>query len=305
MNPAEPRILASFGVTGADLVGVGGESNVYALGADRILRIPRSRGPDAAKFADIKVFLDGIAGRLPFATPAIEEIASDGSYVIEKRLRGRAMSDILLDLDGERRRTAFGNYVAAIDAIGTIALPDRPYGHLLAPAPVTADDWPTFARRNLERFLKRNRATIAREAGDPDRLFAKALDLSAALPALPPKVLVHGDYFTGNVLLDDRLEVSAVIDFGVYTVVGDRTLDFASAYFPCEVTRESRPQDAGLVRDLLVERHGSGISPAIRFYRALFAFEMADPAYAAEPYPKLFGWSIAMLKALSEDRLPT
>jgi aminoglycoside phosphotransferase (APT) family kinase protein len=250
------------------------------------------------------VFLEGIAGRLPFATPVIEEIAPDESYVIERRLPGRAMSDRLRELDGESRLTAFGNYAAAIDAIGTIALPDRPYGHLLASAPLAADDWRTFARGNLERFLKRNRATIAREAGDPDRLFAKALDLSSALPERPPKVLVHGDYFAGNVLLDDRLEVSAVIDFGVFTVVGDRTLDFASAYFPCEATRESRPEDAGLVRDRLVERHGPGILPPLRFYRAYFAFEMADPAYAAEPYPKLFGWSIAMLKALGEGRLP-
>lgn len=305
MNPAEPQILDRFCVTEADLIGRGGESNVYALGAGRVLRVPRSRDNDPPRFALLKDFLDGIAGRLPFATPVIEEIGPDDSYLIEKRLPGRPMSALLRELDGDQRRIALRNHIAAIDAIGTIALPDHPYGHLLIPDPVTADDWSTFARLSLARFLERNRATIAREVGDPDRLFAMALDLLPALPAQPPKVLVHGDYFAGNVLLDERLEVSAVIDFGVFTVVGDPVLDFASAYLPAEMTEESRPGDGPLILDAIVERHGASVLPAIRFYRAYFAFCMADPANAAEPYPKLFGWSIAMLKALGEGRLPT
>jgi hypothetical protein len=31
---------------------------------------------------------------------------------------------------------------------------------------------------------------------------------------------------------------------------------------------------------------------------------MADPANAKPPYPKLYGWSMAMLKLLAADRLP-
>jgi hypothetical protein len=31
---------------------------------------------------------------------------------------------------------------------------------------------------------------------------------------------------------------------------------------------------------------------------------MADPANAEAPYPKLYGWAIAMLKLLAADRLP-
>ena len=34
-------VTAAFGVTEADLIGSGWESTIYALGPDRVLRIPR------------------------------------------------------------------------------------------------------------------------------------------------------------------------------------------------------------------------------------------------------------------------
>jgi aminoglycoside phosphotransferase (APT) family kinase protein len=145
---------------------------------------------------------------------------------------------------------------------------------------------------------------IAREIGDPYRLFDKAVDLMQALPDHPAKVLVHGDYFPGNVLIDDHLEVAGVIDFGAFTVCGDAQLDLAVAYQTLELIDECTADDARFVRDLIIERHGEETMPALRFYRAWLAFSMADPANTRAPYPRLYGWSAAMLKLLAEDRLP-
>jgi aminoglycoside phosphotransferase (APT) family kinase protein len=304
MTPDNQRILERFGLTPADLLGEGGESFVYALGDAHVLRLPHQKKFDAQSRTRLKVFLELIAGRLPFATPEIEEIGPSETYTIERRLPGRSMSELLRTLDDDRRDKAFRNYVAAMDAINAIALPTLPYGHILAKAPVTAKDWRAFARESLARFRGRNRVTIAKEVGDPYRLFDKAADMIADLPELPAKVLVHGDYFPGNVLLADDLSVSAVLDFGVFTVVGDPRLDLAISYLTLELIEECTADDARFVRELVIERHGAEIAPALRFYRAFLAFSMADPANAAPPYPKLYGWSIAMLKLLSEDRLP-
>ena len=71
-----------------------------------------------------------------------------------------------------------------------------------------------------------------------------------------------------------------------------------------EMIEECTADDARFVRQLIVERHGEDVAPALRFYRAYLAFSMADPDNAASPYPKLYGWSIAMLKLLAADRLP-
>jgi aminoglycoside phosphotransferase (APT) family kinase protein len=302
--PDRARILQRFGLGERALIGEGGESRVYALSPDRVLRIARSGSPDAAAAARLQAFLARIAGRLPFATPEILEIAPGGEWRIEKRLPGTSMLDRLRKLGDDRRDEAFRRYVAAADALATVALPDLPYGHALAASPVTAADWRTFARDSLARFAARNRTAIAREVGDPHKLFDLAADMIADLPLTPRKVLVHGDYFPGNMLLAADLTVSAVLDFGTYTVVGDAQLDLAVAYLTLELIEETTAHDARFVRELIIERHGAGIAPAFRFYRAWLAFSMADPANAAPPYPRLYRWSIAMLKLLHEGRFP-
>ena len=298
------RILQRFGLDERALIGEGGESRVYALSENRVLRVARSRSADAPDATRLKAFLARIAGRLPFATPEIDEFDALGAWRIEKRLPGGAMLTRLRKLGDDRRDEAFRRYAAAAEALATVALPDLPYGHVLAAAPVIASDWRTFVGDSLSRFLTRNRITIAREVGDPHRLFDLAADMIADLPSKPPKVLVHGDYFPGNVLLAPDLSVSAVIDFGVYTVVGDAQLDLAVSCLTLELIEETTAHDARFVRNLIIERHGESIAPALRFYRAWLAFSMADPANAAPPYPRMYRWSIAMLKLLHEGRFP-
>jgi aminoglycoside phosphotransferase (APT) family kinase protein len=302
--PQNARILEQFGLGPAHLLGTGGESRVYALGADKILRLPRGRPFDAGSRMRLAAFLKRIDGHLPFATPEIIDVGPREAYTIERRLPGRAMSDILKTASDDSRDKALRNYAAAVEDIRSVEMPDLPYGHVVAHQPIRESDWRTFVRENLARFRARNRITIAKEAGDPYGLFDKAADMIGELPERPLKGLVHGDYFPGNVLLNQGLNVSAVIDFGTYTVVGDPLLDLAVSYLTLELMAETSADDARFVRELIMERHGEEIAPAFRFYRAYLAFSMADPANAAEPYPKLYGWSIAMLKLLAADRLP-
>ena len=304
MTPENARILEDFGLTPAHLIGEGGESLVYALGTDHILRLPKGRPFDARGRIRLKGFLDEIAGRLPFQTPTVEEAGAHGAYTVERRLAGRPMAEFLKTAGDDARDHAFRNYVAAIDAFSTLSFDDRPYGHIMAAEPVTANDWRTFAWESLARFRSINRVAIAHDVGDPYRLFDKAADMIDALPHRPPKALVHGDYFPGNVLLGPDLSIAAVIDFGPFTVIGDATLDLAVSYLTLELIDVSSADDARFVRELVLERHGAEIAPALRFYRAYLAFSMADPANTAAPYPRLYAWAIAMLKLLGDDRLP-
>jgi putative membrane protein len=303
MTPAErAHILAGFGIDERALIGEGLESRVYALSDELVLRLGRSGVPTPDQHR-LKVFLDGIADHLPFATPRIVELGPKGQWRIERRLPGGSLLTRLRRLSDDRRDEALRNYVSAADALGGVRFEHLPYGHLLARNPVTAPDWHAFLRETLSHFVSRNRLTIAHEVGDPYRLHDLAADMIVGLPRDPPKALVHGDYFPGNVMVGPDLKVTAVLDFGHYTIVGDAILDLAVSYLTLELIEETAAQDARFVHEVVRERHGDAIAAACRFYRAWLAFSMADPAHGRQPYPHMFRWAVTMLRLLGDGRL--
>ena len=295
-------ILAGLGIGPQSLIGSGAQSWVYGLDARRVLRILK-RPADATALARLRTFLDEIDGRLGVPTPVIEAIDPAGRYTIERRLAGTSLLTLLPRLRGADRRKAITAYVAGAEATGRLALPDRPYGQILAPSPLTAESWSGYFRLSLDFWLAHNGTAIAEATGDVERVHTNATALLGALPERPAKALAHGDYFPGNVLLDERLELTGLVDFSVYTLAGDAHYDAITAALFLEMIDEAGAEDVALARGLVIARHGEAVLPAARFYRAYAAFVMADPANAAPPYPRLFAWSVANLKALAAGRM--
>jgi Ser/Thr protein kinase RdoA (MazF antagonist) len=218
--------------------------------------------------------------------------------VIERRLPGRPMAEIVAGLGPTDRATAFDNYLAAIPPLATITFPDRPYGQLIAEPALVGSDWHDYLRRSLDGFAGRNAATIAAEFGNVEALVEKAERLLAGVDPHPPKALVHGDYFPGNLLMDERLQVSAVLDFSVFTLVGDPLLDAACAVVFLEMNEPFTRDDTALVRKSALTRFGNALAEAEPFYRAYFAFFLANPEYALPPYRRLYAWSLRNLAAM-------
>ncbi len=261
------------------------------------------RPQDRAGLLRKQAFLGAIDGRLPFAVSAIEAIAPDGAWTVERRIEGTSLLVLLRSLRGRDRAAALTAYAEAVDALAAVSFEDRPYGQLLAADPVTAPDWRGYLRSGLEGFIAANGAAIARCCGDVAVLHARALDLLEAVEEAPPKVLVHGDYFPGNVMVGGDLAVSGLVDFSTWTMVGDARYDAVSATTFLEMVEEAGPEDIALVRRVLLARHGEALLAPARFYRAYFAFAMADPANDAGPYPRLWPWARAALAELATGRL--
>lgn len=280
-------------------LGHGGEATVYALTGDRVLRVFHKE-PDNAITDRIAPFYERLAAYdLPFAVPRILDFGVDEgiAYSLDRRIPGRAFHDVLPDLTGADRGRALDSYTDAAAALAALPLPDQPYGEFLFDEALTGDTWPDFLLARLEHNCAQGRPDLIAALPNIDGI-VDALRARIKALADPPKVLVHGDYFPGNVLMDDDFNVTGVIDFGWLTVAGDPAMDLASAAIFLDVVRGHQQSDAARVHARLLRTHGDALAPLIEIYRAWYGVRFSP--YKVDD-ASLFAWCVKSLQRFHQE----
>jgi putative membrane protein len=295
-------VLARFGVGPADLLGWGGESQVYALDASRVLRVYWP-GAQVVYLDRRRAFYDLLAlQRLPFELPVVLESGSLGDrlYTVERRMPGRVLADVLPSLRGADRERALASYLRAAELIGTVELAERPFGEILTAGELLQrDSWPEYLWDRLQQSYRLSRPDLERDAPEIDAILANVRSELRALEGFAERRLVHGDYFPGNVYVDDDLEVSGVGDFGYSTVVGDPRLDLAGAVAFLEVVDGYQAEDSAYLAALLEERRGSGLARWLGLYRLYYSLYFST---CRLDDPPTYAWCVRNLRAWRDER---
>ena len=302
MEAARAAVLADLGVEPGDLLGAGGEAEVYALGTDRVLRLHRQEAADHARaVAELCASLDRSA--VPYRLPEVLEVhARDGvSWSIERRLPGRSLGEGLADRRGADRAIALTSYLEGAAAFGALGVPrgwPGGCGEVLTQERLRADRWGDLLADRLRLQVARARPALEGVVPALDDVARRVAGEARTEEAGEP-TLVHGDWFPGNVLVDDDLQVSAAIDLGWLTVVGDPTHDVRSAAVFLEVRPWGQPGDDAIVLSVARRLLGPDASHLIdrtrRFEQARFAFVDDDH--------HLHRWCVAGLRAVAEEVL--
>ena len=279
VDPAEAELLAWLGTDPTRLLGEGGEARVFALDTARVVRVHRA-GTDPSRVAARTALLDELAGgegalpALPFAIPHVLEVRERAGRLlsIEARLPGRDMMQALDGIRGEAREALVRSYLEAAARVGDLPLLRPTFGDLIAKRPL---------RRDRFRDYLRDRAAVglARVGWDVD-----PEALARALPEPDRGALVHMDLFPGNVLVEGE-RVTAVLDFSVVSLFGDRRLDplAATAYLAPEITPAASARDVRIAREWLASRGlGDWLVAATRWLAAFWCPAVDDA--------RLHGW---------------
>lgn len=278
MPRTEQKILRHLGCEDAPLLGAGGEAEVYQLDEKRVLRIAHAGASfeDAADRARLLTDIATGATHLPFGTPVVDkvEVILERPVSFERRYRGSTISDLLSRLEGRDRIVLLTKYLNAVPAISTIAITQDEIGPLLGDKNLRSKSWQQFCRARLERSQARCPADLQRAVMDV---------ATSGMPEPSRYGLVHLDYFPANVLADNG-EITAVLDFGGASILGDPRLDVwsAVAYLDPELSPAARDEDRELAMRWMADLGLSDHYPAaLRWLAAHWAFAANDPGLMA------------------------
>lgn len=278
-------VLEQLGTSRDQLLGEGGEAQVFALGESQVLRLhqPSESADDALSR---KLLLDEIAARashLWFATPAVIEVGAllGHTYSIEERIDGVPLIDALLTADEATRARLVARYMDAAWATGEISVVRSSFGEAAGSNPIRRS---TFCEYLAER-ARRSLADTPLEHIDEQAL-ADALGEPVDAPAL-----VHLDFFAGNVMADGD-QITGVIDFGYSTIIGDRRLTPVAAAVHLvspRITPVATDTDRALAMNWIAE-HELG-----DYYAAGERWMAAYWMFASDDDPVILPWSKSVL----------
>lgn len=280
------------------LLGSGGESDVYALDNDRVLRLYK---PGVAlEYVELRrdFYARLRAARPAFETPCLIDYGrvADRIYTIEQRMGGRDFAAVLPSLTGAARERALVSYLRVAAGIGAIQFPELPYTELLrSDAPIQANTWPSYLGERFERALRFSNADLERDIPDLDWRLDRIRAELATLPAAPEAALVHGDYFPGNVFIDERLEICGVGDFGYTTLIGDARMDLAGALAFLELAQSYHPRDTLFLRGRIANQAGADILPILDIYRRYYAVYFSG---CQADDPATYRWCVNVLREI-------
>ncbi len=268
------QYFASIGYSEAQLLAAGMEGAVYRLGHGLIGKVWARRSlPELTLLQS--VYRDISGQHLLFATPEIRDVVEVRGVpvTIERELPGRPLGQFVRDDDTNLSSDAQRCIVAVL--AGLASMPETEHMRRLAVIDEAQPQWSNSATwsvaiaslvgRRVTRFGHQLRQRV-------ENFDAKNAGVVALLKRLETSKLslIHGDLVPANILVDECLQPTAVLDFGFLTTAGDPAFDAAitasitNMYGPHARTIEAQLDDA-LVREFGYDRN------RLLLYKAVYA----------------------------------
>ena len=291
-------LLKLYNLQLASLMGQGMEAQVFALDENHILKIYH-RAPPLAHLQTLQKFYEQLDSQnLPYALPQIKEIGTENGqlYVIEKRLKGRNLEQVSREVDPSGLEQILERYMHALYAFSKITLKTPVTQYKLFDEEgislVTAGDWHAF----LKRYIAQRLGQTPCLSGDVTNLDEKLARLFQILsqPYTGKLSVIHGDFFPGNLLVDESLTVTSLFDFGVFTMFGDHLFDVATGCVFFDMYDQLGQNIRKRLFALAAQIYGPHLTGVLHRYVLIFSLISAN-FYAPDCSDGHYQWCVANL----------
>ncbi|MCX6049497.1 MAG: aminoglycoside phosphotransferase family protein [Chloroflexi bacterium] len=276
MNSITQTILQRYNLTPADLLGQGMEATVYRYDPAHVLKIYQGTA-NLERLQTLQTFytaLDPRAAQLQL--PQILELEQvDGALLtIEKYFPGRPMAAIVAQATAQQLPQLFDAYLQAALELQKVRISPKPTRYKLFDeqglSACAAGDFHAFLGRWLTVQVQAIGQPLARNVQEFPGKLAR-LHAVLAQPYRGALGIVHGDFFPGNLLLDQTHTVTALIDFGLFTMFGDPLFDIATGWVFFDMYDEYKLNIRARLLDFILAKLGAHILGRLQLYVLLFS----------------------------------
>jgi putative membrane protein len=298
-HDGDAELLAQFGISRDQLLGSGGESEVFALDHERVLRLYRSRHEaprqTAAQLRSLYASWHGVD--IGIELPMIMETGDYHGrfYTVDRRFSGRNFSSWLQQADIAQRRPALISFLDATERLQRLQSPVPGFARLIGDR--TPQQFGTLGEllsNMLMGPVQASRARLERDVPGVSEVWNR-LHTDLAQRSVAP-ALVHGDVCPPNAYLSQGPQgpvVTGIGDFSPHTLNADPLMDLAGAVIFLELEPYAdAPADAAWLQAVAVERHGRDIVGLIDVYRRYYGFYFSN---SYEFDPNLYAWCLRQL----------
>jgi aminoglycoside phosphotransferase (APT) family kinase protein len=299
IDTARSQILKKYQVSPHARLSSGMEAEVYAYGPDAVLRLYAGT-VSLSNLCTLRDFYNSLDPLLvPYALPRIHMVTEEAGLLItiEQYLAGTRLSAVLPTLSADQLETVMQRYLTAALALSHIQAPPTFERYkLFDPNDLSqrADgDWHQFLSRYLTYKLAQVAPYLSRDVSD----FAlKMQQLRAVLdqPYRGDECLIHGDFFPGNLLVNDDHQITALLDFGLLTMYGDYLFDIATGWVFFDMYDELKVQVRERYLAILLERLGKHVRGKLYRYVLIYSI-ISTNTYSSTCSDGHYQWCVANL----------
>jgi fructosamine-3-kinase len=277
MDAARNHILQKHQVAPEAWLSSGMEVEVYTYGPDAVLKLYAGT-TSLADLLTLQAFYNVLDRQhVPYGLPRIHTVAQEDHFLItiEQRLASTRLSALLPRLTTDQLETVMQRYLNAALAVSSIQTPpawDR--YKLFDPDHLSTrsdGDWHQFLARYLRHKLAQVSPYLSR---DVSQFAAKVEHLQAILdqPYRGEYRLIHGDFCPSNLLVSADTHVTALLDFGLLTMVGDRLFDLATGWVFFDMYDELKAQVRDRYLAMLLDRLGEQVRGRLYRYVLIYRY---------------------------------
>jgi len=306
-DSARDGLLAAFGTDRSQLLGAGSESEVFALGPDRVLRLYRERHEAPQQTAEqLRALYGSWAGTdIGVEVPLSYEVGrrAGRTYAVDRRFSGRGFSGWLATADPDERRRALLSHLDAVTALPLLPSPVPGFARLVGPDALRPyGSLAELLNAMLAGPVARSRAAVERDLPEVAEVWQR-LQADLLERQVSPAV-VHGDICPPNTYLSqgpDGPVVTGIGDFSPHTMHADPVLDLTGAVAFLELeTYPEAAADAAWLTTVVLDRYGDTRAAAgdlrrwLGVYRRFYGFYFSDSCL---DQPELYRWCLEQLRS--------